>query len=97
MTVERLTDESLRLLRWIDENRCTKSAWLTSSKPAKGPTEKWDQHGLYGPNGSIIVSSDAWFAALHCFGPHPDQTVNMWALTDAGRQAISQEPRHDRP
>lgn len=89
MVEVKLTDESLRLLRWIAENRCTESAWLTNGKPAKGPPSAWNQHGLYSPTGSIIVSTEAWRAAMRFFEPD-DTFTSIYRLTPAGRRALSE-------
>ena len=87
---EGLTDEVVRLLRWIDENVCTQSAWLTNGKPARGGPEKWNQHLCAGPTGSIIVSDKAWFAARDYFEPNaPDCRPSQYRLTTTGRAALA--------
>lgn len=83
----KLSTDSLRLLRWIAENRCTESAWLTNGKAAKGPPSNWNQHGLYSPTGSIIVSTEAWRAALPFFEPD-DTFASIYRLNDDGRSAL---------
>lgn len=85
----KLSTDSLRLLRWIAENRCTESAWLTNGKAAKGPPSNWNQHGLYSPTGSIIVSTEAWRAALPFFEPD-DTFASIYRLTPDGLAALSE-------
>lgn len=88
--VEAGTEEMSRLLRWIAENPCTQSAWLTDGKPAKGGPSNWNGHLCSGPTGSIIVSADTWFEAGVYFEPNPEIRPSMWRLTPAGRARLAE-------
>ena len=86
-----LTESQLRALRFIRDFRITKSEWRRGGKLAFGPSEKWTDMRLSGPDGSINITADDQKAILSFF----DGSVgaSLYTLNSSGVLALQQAER----
>lgn len=81
-----LTSEQRWALNWIATKRCNSSTWLGISGE--------DGFQLSGPDGTLTISLEDQIALRPYFKPNPKlfdgERDRLWALTPAGRAALSQ-------
>lgn len=86
MPSEKLTAQQAWALSWIATKRCNSSNWLGINGEAG--------FQLSGPDGTLTISLEDQIALRPYFKPNPKlfdgERDRMWALTEAGRQALAQ-------